>query len=738
MELTPLTEHQLLVFWTQLFVLLFAARALGALMRAVGQPTIIGELAAGVLVGPSVLGKLAPSMSEWLFPDDPVQSGMLLTVGWLGVFLLLIDIGFETDLDLIRSLGRAAALVTAGSLLLPLAAGAGLGAVLPGEFLGAADDRLVFVLFVSASISISALAVMAKVLGDLALTRRNVGQLMLATGMANDATGWLLLGLIAAFATSGSLSADHILVPIVGMAIFIVAAFTVGQRIIDGALRGLRRFDAGVSGSLTVAVVVALLAGALTQWIGVEAVLGGFIAGILLGRSKFQRSETRPYLEGLTAAFFAPIFFATAGLRVDVGLLSDTSTLAWTGAITAVAFGAKFLGAFVGARRSALPAREATALGIGLNSRGTLEIVIATVGLGLEVLNPASYTAILVMVLVTSTLAPPLLRLAVSNWPGTVEEQERLQKEEALARNVLVKPERILLPSRGGANSLLAARLLHLAWPDNVEATVLSVSPNGARPDVEGVVAALRGRPVERKHVTSDDPVEVVLRYAGLGYGVIGVGAFDRSEDGQLVSPLVDALIARSPLPMVIVRHAGGDTPKSFRRILVPAVGTVAARAAQEVAFNVAAHMRADTVLVHVATKPGAGEEAAAAVASDTGEQPAVQARPTRRRAVARLLRRTTPGPPSDKVPASARVVREAQERASKVGVDASATIREGTPPSEIVKVAKEMGVDLVFLGAKIHEVGGHPFLGHNVEQILEGLDATVVIVTTPRATSDG
>jgi nucleotide-binding universal stress UspA family protein len=561
---------------------------------------------------------------------------------------------------------------------------------------------------------------------------------MLATGMANDAAGWLILGAIAGVATSGSVSAQALLVPLFGMGAFIVVAFTVGQRLVDQSLRLLRRFEGGVSGSLTVAVVVALAAGAATQWIGVEAVLGGFVAGILLGRSKFQRSETRPYLEGLTAAVFAPIFFATAGLRVDAQLLGDAHTLSWTAAVIGVGSATKFAGAYIGGRRADLPRREAAALGIGLNSRGTVEIVIATVGLALGVFNPTSYTVILTMVLVTSTLAPPILRLAVKNWPGTEEEQRRLERESALARNVLVKRERILLPSRGGVNSQLAARLISLAWPDDVEATILSVGTNGDRPNLDDVLAAMRGRPVELKRVSSDNPVDAVLRYAGLGYGVIGVGAVDRANDGQLLSPMVDELMARSPLPMVIVRHnhPRGDVPRSFRRILVPAVGTRAARAAQEVAFNVAAKLRTDTVLVHVATRLGAGESAAAVVASDTGEHPTIGGGPPPRRALRRLLRRATEDLPrsTGREPAAARVVREAQERASRLGVDASATIREGTStPAEIVKTAKELGVDLVFLGVTIREVDGHPFMGHSVEQILDELDATVVIVTTPR-----
>jgi nucleotide-binding universal stress UspA family protein len=186
---------------------------------------------------------------------------------------------------------------------------------------------------------------------------------------------------------------------------------------------------------------------------------------------------------------------------------------------------------------------------------------------------------------------------------------------------------------------------------------------------------------------------------------------------------------------MVIVRHSQKTTeiPRSFRRILVPAVGTRAARAAQEVAFSIAARLRTDTVLVHVATRPGAGESVAAAVAADTGEHPVVSGRP----ALRRLLRRHPKSQPvaTPRQPPAARVVREAQERAARLGVEASATIREGiSTATELVKTTKEVGADLVILGATIREVEGHPFIGHSIEQILEDLDATVVIVLMPHS----
>ena len=195
-EPQPPTEHQLLVFWVGLLVILVAARLLGAVMQRIGQPAVIGELAAGLILGPSVLGKLAPDITDWLFPADDVQTGMLFTVGWLGVLFLLVSTGFETDLGLIGRLGRRRDRV--GRIV----AGSGdrrlrRRLVSPDGLRRSDTERYIFALFVAAALSISSLPVIAKILGEMGLMRRNFGQLTLAAGMANDVIGWVALGLIA-------------------------------------------------------------------------------------------------------------------------------------------------------------------------------------------------------------------------------------------------------------------------------------------------------------------------------------------------------------------------------------------------------------------------------------------------------------------------------------------------------------------------------------------------------------
>ena len=493
--LTPLDEHELLVFWTQLLVLVAAARFCGAVMRRLNLPSVIGQLGAGVILGPSIFGRVWTDGFEWFLPEHEISSGALFAVSWLGVAFLLVTAGFETDLGLIRRLGRAAALVTGFSLVVPLIGGLVVGGVLPESFIGPESDRTVFALFVAAALAVSALAVIAKILSELGLMRRDFGQITVAAGMANDVVGWIMLAVFTGFATSGEVSAYGIVSTVGGLAIFLALAMTVGQRVVDRALRWVRRDGPDVAGAMTVVVMTMLIYGVATQALGIEAVLGAFVAGVVLHRSRFQQREVLDHLESVTNTFLAPVFFATAGLRVDLGLLGQDDAIAWAGVVVAVAIVAKFVGAFVGAKLAGQSNRAATALGAGLNARGALEIVIASVGLSLGVFTETAYTVIVIVPLITSIFAAVSLRIVVRDWRGTDKEQERLDREEALAKNLVVTSQRILLPSKGHPASIAAAQLAQFAWPKEAPSTILTVGDEDA--DISVLEAVLDEREVD-------------------------------------------------------------------------------------------------------------------------------------------------------------------------------------------------------------------------------------------------
>jgi len=709
--LTPLTEHQLLVFWTQLLVLVLFARVFGEIMRRVGLPSVIGQLAAGVVLGPSIFGKVWPDGFHWFLPDYEIQSGALYAVSWLGVALLLITAGFETDLGLIRRLGRAAALVTGFSLVVPLVGGLVVGNVLPESFVGAESERLVFALFVAAALSVSALAVIAKILSELGLMRRDFGQITVAAGMANDVVGWVMLAIFAGFATSGEVSIGGIIKTVGGLALFVLIAMTLGQRAVDRSLRYVRRNGPNIPGAMTVVIFTMLIYGVATQALGIEAVLGAFVAGVVLHRSRFQQRDVLHHIESITDSFLAPIFFATAGLRVDLALLGQDQALQWAGLVIAVAIVAKFAGAFVGARLAGQSPRAATALGAGLNARGALEIVIASVGLALGVFTETAYTVIVIVPLVTSIFAAVSLRIVVRDWRGSDEEQERLDREEALAKNLVVKSSRILLPSQGQPASIAAAQIVQFAWPKEAPATILTVDGSDDV-DVEVLRAVLDERDVDHAHASGDDIAAAIVAESQLGYGVVAVGVAARHE-GVLYSPMVDELLLNAVTPVVIVRRARGldrPLPPAFSRAIVPVTGTRSSRSAQEVAFAISSQLGTEVVLSHVINR--------------VNELPRI------------FARRGAGDDPA--LTAANSMMAGAVERAQQAGLEPRELVREGRSAGEVlVQAARSENADLVVLGAQLRNVDGRPFIGHTVETVLERSDATVVVVAQPRGVTE-
>ena len=710
--LIPLDEHALLVFWTQLLVLVSVAKALGYIMRRIGLPSVIGELAAGVVLGPSIFGNVWSEGFHWFLPDEEISSGALFAVSWLGVALLLVSAGFETDLDLIRRLGRAAALVTGFSLVFPFIGGLVVAEYLPESFVGAESNRTVFVLFVAAALSVSALAVIAKILSELGLMRRDFGQITVAAGMANDVVGWVMLAVFTGFATDGEVSAIGVLQTVLGLGAFLVLAMTLGQRVVDQSLRFVRREGPNVSGALGVTVFTMLVFGVVTQALGIEAVLGAFVAGVVLNRSRFQQPEVIHHVEGLTMGFLAPVFFATAGLRVDLALLGEDDALAWAVVVIVVAIVAKFAGAYIGARLANQSTRAAAALGAGLNARGALEIVIASVGLSLGVFSETAYTVIVLVPLVTSVFASVSLRLIVRDWRGSPDEQERLDREEALSRNLVVKSSRILLPSLGRPASISAAQIVHFAWPPEAPATVITVGDGVDWPDITVVRNVLHERTVEHRTISTDGSVaESIVAEAKLGYGVVCVGVAARHH-GQLYSPMVDELLLTSPLPVIIVRRARDldrPLPPAFSRAVVPVTGTRSSRAAQEVAFSISGNLGTDVVLTHVVDRP-----------------------------VRQMARFFTRRSNADVTVAAPPVAHDLMDGATalgrELGVEPRTVVQEGSSPAmTLVATAEAENADLVVLGASLRNVDGRPFLGHTVETVLERCDTTVVVVATPR-----
>ncbi len=715
------SEHQVLLFLLQVTLLLLLGRLLGQASRRLGQPAVVGEIAAGVVLGPSVLGQISPDLFEWLFPIDAVQSGLLFAIGWVGVILLLLATGFETDLTLIGKLGKAAVWVTIGSLTLPFAFGLGGGYIAPDSLLGAEVDRTVFALFLATALTISSLPVIAKILAELNLLRRNVGQLTLAVGMANDVIGWVLLGLIAGLAAEGTFDSGQLVRVIIGLVVFLGLAVLVGQRIFDAILRAMRRQGVGFGGWVTMMIVFALGLGAITQALKVEAVLGAFIAGILIGRSRYRSTEAEHQIEVITSSFAAPIFFGLAGLRADLTSLGDSTVALWAVIVFAIASISKFAGSMLGAKIAGLSGREGVALGTALNARGALEIVIATVGLSLGVLNEESYTIIVIMAIATSMLAAPVLRRLMAGWRGSPEEEERLEREAKLAGNVIVKPGRVLLASQGGPASSWAAELVGSAMPPECAVTVFGVGVDRAR--LGPIVDRLGGRSVETVAVEGD-ATQATVREAGMGFRAFAAGT--RATVAGELPEMIDAVLTTTGMPVMLARPAT-DGPSPIRRVLLPVGATTPSRAATELAVALADRHRATLVLLNVQTDVTEPDVSPTDAVDDSGVVAAAGtlARAVRRGAERAGLVADDPG---------AQILRQAGGVARDAGVRSRRiTVKHPTRGLAIVEAARRTRADIVVIGVTPQAVADGVFLGQTASHVLAAADLNVLVVAVAR-----
>lgn len=425
----PIAPHPLLLLLLGLLVLLTLARLLGRLAERLGLPSVVGELVTGMLLGPSLLGHLAPGVSGWLLPSQPAEQVHLLdAISQFAVLLLVGVTGTHLDTRILRRQGRTAATVSLVGLLVPLALGIGLGFVLPGSLLGGGHtSRWVFALFIGVAMGVTAIPVIAKTLTDMRLLHRTIGQLTLAAGMVDDAVGWLLLSVVSAAATVG-VSAGVVSLSVGYLLGFIALAGTVGRVLVRKVMDAAARRDEP-GPAVAAAVIILLACGAVTQSLGMEPVFGAFVGGILISASRASQPKLAP-LRTVVLSVLAPMFLATAGLRMDLTALAHPATALAGVALLTLAIVGKFAGAYAGARLSGLDRWEGLALGAGMNSRGVIEVIVALTGLRLGVLNTATYTMVVLVAIVTSVMAPPLLRVSMRRVARTEDERLRLLDHE--------------------------------------------------------------------------------------------------------------------------------------------------------------------------------------------------------------------------------------------------------------------------------------------------------------------
>lgn len=616
----PLPPDALRLLLLQLAVLLVVSRLLGELVQRLGQPPVIGELLAGIVLGPSLFGWLWPSAYVELFPATPLQAHLLEIVAWMGMILLLLLTGLETDVRLLRHLGRAALSTALFGLLMPFAAGFAFGEwVVPVRFL--LGSRHLFAAFFATSTAICAMPIIAKILLDLELSRRNVGIIILSAGVVIDAVGWVILSVLAGIADTDTFHSTS-LAKTLGLTLaFVATARWLGYPTVSRLLHLADDRSHTPGSQLTLIVVLTFLGAALTDWIGIHAMFGAFVTGCVVRQAPRLRAATLERLEALTMSVFAPIFFCLVGLKVDLRQLE--SPMLFLGAI-GVATASMLIGGALGGLWGRLSLWEAFAVGAGLNARGAMGLVVALLGLQLGVLHEEMFSIVVTVAVVTSLMAPLALRTLMNRVPVTPEEAARLNggPPVGLFDTRLLK---VLVATAGGPNALLGARLgAALVRGEGAALSVLFVDrrrPGGwarwhrwarlrhlGRPDLAGQnlsthLAEIRAT-TERQGVRMDLrhevdlPLEQVLRREAVrGMELIVVGASLGARQ-QLRGEIHMHLLEQAPAHVAIVHAAGTYQP--LRRLLVPTDGSYFGRAAVELAVFLAERFSAEITILYV------------------------------------------------------------------------------------------------------------------------------------------
>lgn len=710
---TPPSHHDILLLLVQVGVLLLAARVMGEIAQRLGQPTVVGEILAGILLGPSVLSGIFPGVGEWLVPQTATQGYLLEVISLLGAMFMLLITGLETDIGLIRRQARTAIGVSIGGITVSFIGGTALGLIIPDDLLVDPSQRVVFALFVATALAISAIPVVAKVLMDLGVIRRTVGQTIIASGMIDDTVGWILLSVVAGLAAGEAFNVGTLGLSVGEVALFMGVMFTVGQWIARRAISFAQDNLVGRDRVLTLMVVLMFAGGAFAQLLNIEAVLGAFVAGILLARIRTIPVEAVHTLEKIALSLFAPIFFAVAGLKVNAIRLLEPDLLALTVLMIVVAIVGKIIGTYLGARY--IGKRDhwtALSFGAGLSARGAIGIIIATVGLSLNILSQDVFSMIVVMSIATSVVAPVMLRWVLSHLKPTADEEARARQEQLTPNSLLANVRRVLLPVRVRENSSpysqIEARILEkLNARTKISVTLMTVTDpdrrSAASAYLDKLALLFESEPVTKKVAIGDNVGGLILDEAQKDYNLMVLGAPEGPRSTEvLFTPIVDFLMRTSPCPTLLVR--GSEIPEDWqpRRVLIATNGSTAARRAAEVGFALAAP-DGEAVILQVV------EQAMNDYRFD---------------ATGAILQRQQTN--------AGRAVDELRELGGLQGVLTSAeVVTSRSPDQAIVEHAKNLGVDLIVLGTSISVGSERLYLGPRVERILANASCPVLVVNS-------
>jgi Kef-type K+ transport system membrane component KefB len=385
--------------------ILLAARLFGWIFQRIGQPRVVGEMTAGIVLGPSLFGRFLPAAFTHVFPSSSMPA--LTVLSQLGLLLFMFVVGLEVDLKRIAQQRTAVVLISNISILLPLALGVGLATALYPQFAGEQVSFSSFALFMGTAMSITAFPVLARILKERNLLGTSLGTIAISCAAIDDISAWLLLAVLTAMVHS-SRSWNHLAVTLLLLVIF-VAVMVFPVRRAASLLESLyQKQGAGVE-FISSLVLILLAASWTTERLGVHALFGAFMAGLVIPKNERMITDVVERIESLSLALLLPLFFALTGLRTRIDLLTGKSQWGYTAAIVATAVLGKLGGAAFTAKITGMNWKDSLGLGVLMNTRGLVELVILNAGLDLGILSPPLFTMMVLMALITTFMTTPIL-----------------------------------------------------------------------------------------------------------------------------------------------------------------------------------------------------------------------------------------------------------------------------------------------------------------------------------------
>ncbi|MDB5325627.1 MAG: Sodium/hydrogen exchanger [Phycisphaerales bacterium] len=588
----------------QIAIILAASRLMGALFAKMRQPQVIGEIIAGLLLGPSLFGAIWPGASAVLFGDKS-SLNTLNMLAQIGVLLFLFLVGLEFDPKIIRQRGKTAVAISISGIFVPFVLGFGI--TYPLKFLfDATHQAHLFptALFMGAAMSVTAFPVLARIVTERNLQRTDEGGLAIAAAAIDDVLAWTMLAVVVAFVPAADSAHNLHPAAVIGLAILYVAVMWFLVRpFLKRVQAVVMRQDEVSTGTLAVLLLTMLLSAYATETIGVHALFGAFVAGLVMPKTGKFVEEVTLRIESFVVVFMLPLFFAFAGLKVDLRKLFHPDMLAYTALLTAIACLGKLGGASIAAYMTGLGKRKSLTLGVLMNTRGLMELIILTVGLQLKVINETVYGMMIIMALVTTGMAAPLIELLLPRIA---------KKKEDKIYSVLIP---IAKPDSGGPLMQMAGYLtevdkdhrrlcaIHLARPTDSQ-MFASFAGDVLEPKLLEEMAPLLAEAESNAmtvepmaHFSRDVPSDIARTVHQQNIDLVLMGYHTPVWGRSLLGGIVHRVMTAADCDVAVFVDRNFDKPT---RILVPFMGSSHDKLALDMAGRIARATGAAISIIHV------------------------------------------------------------------------------------------------------------------------------------------